>query len=164
MSSPASTNPKPLSFRANEKSAFDQKLEDSRFLVAYGLLEMTRRRLEVGSRGSNPSFLKKKGCRLGLHPFSGQKTELIFGLEVCREQRQSGIEYQHCVEAARGRFLCLQVVLVSSVVEVLQNRSACSDREVIQKVIVWSIVADTGGFDLPEEHPIGRGVCTRTKI
>src|SRR2546427_356529 len=24
---------------------------------------MTRRRFEVGSRGSNPSFLKKKGCK-----------------------------------------------------------------------------------------------------
>src|SRR5436309_15298606 len=61
VSSPASTNPKPLSFRA-KREAFDQELENSRLLVA-SLLGMTRRRFEVGSRGSNPSFLKKKGCK-----------------------------------------------------------------------------------------------------
>src|SRR5881296_806578 len=51
----------PCHFERSEKSAFDQELENSRLLVA-SLLGMTRRRFEVGSRGSNPSLLKRKGA------------------------------------------------------------------------------------------------------
>src|SRR5438552_5840099 len=95
----------PYHFERSEKSAFDQKLEDSRFLVA-SLLGMTRRRFEVGARGSNPSFLKKERVQAAAcTPFSGPKTKLIFGLEVCRVHGQPGIKYQHCVEASCRRRL-----------------------------------------------------------
>jgi len=69
VSSPASTNPKPLSFQAKREICFRAKIEEQQIPRRLGLLGMTRRRFEVGSRGSNPSFLKKKkGCRLSLHP------------------------------------------------------------------------------------------------
>jgi hypothetical protein len=56
----ASTNPKHCHFERSEKSAFDQKLENSRFLVVSGLLGMTSNQARTGSRELNSGSKKER--------------------------------------------------------------------------------------------------------
>ena len=89
------------------------------------LLGMTRRRFEVGSRGSNPSFLKKKGCKPQLAPVEGS---LFNVFEVVGEHNQACVKLRHDHDTGvkRRSFQCLPIEPIASASEVLQIRTARS--------------------------------------